>query len=69
MKIAKSKLKQIIKEELVVEAGGQWVGGGESFRAVMALSNAIATETGQTPHDIGVELFAFLEKTFYQGAK
>ena len=70
MKLTKTKLKQIIKEEIsvITEAGtspGNWPGGPKSFHAWVSLVEAIAADTGKDTYDVGFELAEFIKSTFY----
>ena len=70
MKLTKSKLKQIIKEELEdIKEGGVWEHSPGSFDAVRTLSQEIAKETGLKEHTVGVQIFEFVEQTFYNTAQ
>jgi len=68
MKITKSQLKQIIKEELSLLSEGDWPGSGDSLMGVASLSKAIAQdlEVDMYEANIGERLIEIVKKEFYQ---
>ena len=70
MKITKSQLKQIIKEELSnLTEGGQWPGSVDSLQALAPLADAIANDLGVDLYeaDVGKRLADIVLKEFYEG--
>ena len=70
MKITKSQLKQIIKEELSTLAeGGQWPGSAASLRAIAPLADAIANDLGVDLYEGNIDerLVEIILKEFYEG--
>ena len=68
MKLTKSQLKQMIKEELTLTEGVfPWSGSIDSFRALAPLSEAIAADLGVDQHEanIGERLIEIVLKEFY----
>ena len=72
MKITKSQLKQIIKEELsTLTEGGQWPGSIDSHRALAPLADAIANDLGVDLYEenIDTRLADIVLKEFYEGSE
>ena len=70
MKLTKSQLKQIIKEELsTLTEGGQWPGSGESLRALAALADTIVSDLGVDRYEANIDerLADIILKEFYEG--
>ena len=70
MKITKSQLKQIIKEELsTLTEGGQWPGSADSLRALAALADTIVSDLGVDRYEANIDerLADIVLKEFYEG--
>jgi hypothetical protein len=70
MKVTKSQLKQIIKEEIsTLTEGGEWPGSRTSLQAVASLADAISNDLGIDLYEenIGERLTEIILKEFYEG--
>jgi hypothetical protein len=70
MKVTKSQLKQIIKEEIsTLTEGGEWPGSRTSLQALAPLADAIANDLGVDLYEdnIDTRLADVILKEFYEG--